>query len=102
MNSKDVNRRAEDFGRSPKSGMVQILGIARTALNQNPTSGNIFFTTPGDQSLRSNQLMLEWYYQMKLVNGFLFQTAVTEIPNPGQSASIPSACAISLRIIALF
>jgi hypothetical protein len=76
-------------------------GIAWTALNQNPTAGNLFFPS-GDHTLRSNQLMLEWYYQMKLVNGIFFQTALTEIPNPGLSASFPSAFAITLRVIALF
>jgi porin len=76
-------------------------GIAWTALNQNPTAGNLFFPS-GDHALRSNQLMLEWYYQMKLVNGIFFQTALTEIPNPGLSASFPSAFAITLRVIALF
>ena len=65
-------------------------------------TGDIFFPTTGPHYLRSNQLMLEWYYQMKLVNGCFFQTALTEIPTPGQSASIPGALALSLRLIALF
>lgn len=78
-------------------------GLAWTALNQNPQSGDIFFPAgSGLHYLRSNQLMLEWYYQMKLVNGCFFQTALTEIPTPGQSASIPNALALSLRVIVLF
>jgi porin len=77
-------------------------GIAWAALNRNPEAGDIFFGTTGSHFLRSNQLMLEWYYQMKLVNGCFFQTALTEIPTPGQSASIPNALALTLRLIVLF
>src|SRR5262249_37404419 len=50
-------------------------GIAWAALNRNPQGGDIFFRTTGPHFLRSNQLMLEWYYQMKLANGCFFQTA---------------------------
>ena len=37
-----------------------------------------------------------------LVNGVFAQTALTDIPTPGQNATLPNALAISFRIIALF
>ncbi len=77
-------------------------GLAWTSLNQNPQAGDIFFSTKGPHYLRSDQLMLEWYYQAKLVNGWFFQTALTEIPTPGQAASIPNALALTLRVLVLF
>ena len=79
-------------------------GLAWTALNRGDQAGHVFFPNApmGPLFLRSNQLMLEWYYQMKLVNGWFFQTALSEIPTPGQSASIPNALALTLRVIVLF
>ncbi len=46
--------------------------------------------------------MLEWYYQMKVVNGIFFQTALSEIPTPGQGPYIPNAFAVTLRITVHF
>jgi porin len=66
-------------------------GIAWTALNRAPSLG-----------FRSNQLMIEEYYQTMLFKGCFFQTSLTEIPNPGMSPKIPSAFTIDLRIIFLF
>jgi porin len=78
-------------------------GLAWTWLNRGEHAGNLFFpdaTVP--MRLSPSQLMLQAYYQMKLVNGVFAQTAVTDIPTPGQNAALPNAFAISFRIIALF
>ena len=68
-------------------------------------AGHLFFpnvpaSTP--LPLSPSQLMFQAYYQMKLGNGLFFQTALTEIPNPGQNQAIPNALALTLRMIALF
>ena len=40
-------------------------------------------TDKASPPLRSNQLMLQWYYQMKIVNGIFAQAVLTDIPTPG-------------------
>jgi carbohydrate-selective porin OprB len=64
----------------------------------------LFFPDAPDGTLRlsPSQLMIEAYYQMMLAKGLFFQTALTEIPNPGQNEAIPNAFALTLRVIALF
>jgi porin len=52
--------------------------------------------------LRPSQFMLQWYYQMKLVDGWFFQTTLTDIPTPGERATIPNAIAITFRLTVLF
>jgi carbohydrate-selective porin OprB len=53
-------------------------------------------------ALNSNELMLQWYYQMKIMNGSFFQAALTEIRTPGLSGSLPNALAVTLRMTVLF
>jgi porin len=79
-------------------------GLAWTELTTGPNSARLFgpWPTPGDHALRSNQLMLEWYYQMKVVNGVFFQTALSDIPTPGQGPNIQNALALTLRLTVLF
>jgi porin len=58
--------------------------------------------------LRPTQLMFQCYYQMKIVNGWFFQTALTDIPTPALPSqqlyhtSFPNALAITLRLTVLF
>ncbi|APW61093.1 carbohydrate porin [Paludisphaera borealis] len=78
-------------------------GMAWTWLNRGDHAGNLFFPdATGPLQLSPSQLMFQAYYQMKLVNGVFAQTALTDIPTPGQNATLPNALAISFRIIALF
>ena len=79
-------------------------GMAWTWLNQGYQAGRVFFPDAprGPVQLAPSQLMFQAYYQAKLVNGIFAQTALTDIPTPGQSAMLPNALAISFRIIALF
>ena len=49
-----------------------------------------------------SQLMIQVYYQAMLSKGLFFQTALTDIPTPGQNQSIPNAFALTFRMIALF
>jgi porin len=77
-------------------------GLAWTALNRGDAAGRFFDPhAPLPDQLRPSQLMLQWYYQMKIVNGWFFQTALTEIPTPAQ-ATAPNALALTLRVIVLF
>ena len=79
-------------------------GLAWTAL----TTGDFSVLPLGtgidkaEPRLRSNQLMLQWYYQMKIVNGIFAQAALTEIPTPGIGPNTPNALAITLRLTVLF
>ena len=59
-------------------------------------------TDKASPPLRSNQLMLQWYYQMKIVNGIFAQAVLTDIPTPGIGANTPNALAITLRLTVLF
>jgi porin len=78
-------------------------GLAWTELTTGQNSAGLFYPSwTGNHSLRSNQLMLEWYYQMKVVNGVFFQTALSDIPTPGQGPNLQNAVALTLRITVLF
>ena len=77
-------------------------GLAWTELTTGPNSAFLFYNDGKNHSLRSNQLMLEWYYQMKVVNGVFFQTALTDIPTPGQGPNLQNAVAVTMRITVLF
>jgi porin len=82
------------------------MGLNCTWLTSGNLAADAFFGYPPFSKvlppLRPSQLMLQWYYQMKLVDGAFFQTALTEIPTPGQRATIPNAFTITLRLIFLF
>lgn len=65
------------------------IGVATSWLNQNVTD-------------RSNELMLQTYYQIYLARGLYLEPAITYIPTPGISASAPQAWAGTLQIITLF
>ncbi|WP_233578911.1 carbohydrate porin [Tautonia sociabilis] len=80
-------------------------GLAWTWMTRGDRAGHVFFPSVPDDvplQLAPSQLMIQAYYQMMLTDGFFFQTALTEIPNPGQNAAIPSALAISFRLLVLF
>lgn len=78
-------------------------GLAWTWLTRGTAAGNVFYRDV-DHPLQvaPSQLMLQQYYQMFIRDGVFAQTALTEIPNPGQNATIPAAFAISMRMIVLF
>jgi porin len=78
-------------------------GLAWTWLTRGYAASNVFFRdVEHPLQVAPSQLMLQQYYQMFIRDGVFFQTALTEIPNPGQNASIPSAFTISMRMIVLF
>jgi porin len=79
------------------------VGLAWAWLNQNDKAGAIFFpNATGPLPLSPSQLMIAVYYQMKIVDGFFFQTTLTDIPNPGMNEVFPNALAITFRLITLF
>jgi hypothetical protein len=39
---------------------------------------------------------------MKVLDGCFFQAALTDLPTPGENASLPNALAITLRFTVLF
>jgi porin len=77
-------------------------GIAWTALTRGYNASTVFFPHRPPGQISPSELMLQWYYQMKLANGWFFQTTLTEIPTPGIRATVPSAFTISLQLIVLF
>jgi porin len=78
-------------------------GLAWTWLTRGDEAGHAFFpNVTGPLQVRSNQLMLQAYYQAEVASGVYFQTAITDIPNPGISPSFPNAFAITFRLISLF
>jgi porin len=79
-------------------------GLAWTWLNRDPNAGRAFFpdAPQGPVFLSPSQLMMSWYYQMKLFDGCFFQPNLTYIPTPGQNTAIPAALAVTFRIVLLF
>jgi porin len=79
-------------------------GLALSFLNRDPNGGQFFFPSVRGPStrLRASELMLSTYYQMHLWSSTYFQPTFTYIPNPGQRPDIPSAVALTLRLILLF
>lgn len=51
---------------------------------------------------RSNEVMLQAYYQMLAVGKTYFQPTMTYVPNPGQSRNFSPATAITIRVTTLF
>ena len=79
------------------------VGLAWTCLTRGDQAGHVFFpNVAGPLPIRSNQIMLQAYYQAELTSGVFFQTAITDIPNPGMSASFPNAFAITFQVLTLF
>ncbi|HEV3167183.1 MAG TPA: carbohydrate porin [Isosphaeraceae bacterium] len=79
-------------------------GLALTWLNTEVSSPRSFLpdATAGPTPFRPSQLMLAWYYQMKLFDGCFFLSNLTYIPTPGEGHSIPPALALTMRVIVLF
>lgn len=65
------------------------IGAASSWLNQ-----NLF--------QRSNEVIIQGYYQMNLIGSTYFQPVVSYIPTPGAAPKLDSAWAVTLRFIALF
>jgi porin len=86
----------------PKDSMG--CGAAWSWLNTDPNAGKFFYPGAGDSStsLRTNELMLQSYYQAFLKEGAYFEPAVTYIPNPGERPDIRDAWALTFRVILLF
>jgi porin len=82
-------------------------GVGYGTTNGDPDAASVLFTLPKGTSLRETQLgrdeiLLSWYYQMKIRDGIYFQPNLTEVVDPGRHAGIPDAFAITLRLLALF
>jgi porin len=67
------------------------VGSAWSWLNRLPGSG-----------FRSNELILQAYYQAHIVGGIFVQPTLSYIPNPGQSTALHGATALTLRSTVLF
>ncbi|MHC5542623.1 carbohydrate porin, partial [Singulisphaera rosea] len=82
-------------------------GLAYGIMDSDPKAGSAFFTLPEKSSLRSSalgkdEMILTWYYQMKMFGTTFFQPNLTYIPNPARHPGIPDAFALTLRAIMLF
>jgi porin len=67
------------------------VGSAWSWLNRLPGSG-----------FRSNELILQAYYQAHIVGGIFVQPTLSYIPNPGQSTALRGATALTLQSTVLF
>ena len=83
-------------------------GLNCTWLTQGAFSANFLPVPVAGPSLRPSQLMFQCYYQMKLVDGWFFQTTLTDIPTPGLPNPnpghhvFPNAMTLSFQITVLF
>ncbi|MFO0825616.1 MAG: carbohydrate porin [Gemmataceae bacterium] len=77
-------------------------GLAWAFLNQDPNAGAFFAPGLPGSKFRSNEMMLQWYYQASLRPGAYFQPAITYIPNPGIRPDTPGALAVTFRLTLLF
>ena len=77
-------------------------GLAWAFLNGDPNAGTFFSPGLPGTKLRTNELMMQWYYQMALRPGAYFQPALTYIPNPGARPGVPGAFAVTVRLTLLF
>jgi len=66
-------------------------GLGWGWLNTDPNAGAFFFPdAPGKSTnFRSNEMILQTYYQMFLRNGAYFEPVVSYSPNPGERAQHP-------------
>jgi porin len=82
-------------------------GVAYGTTNGDPNAASILFQLPDHQHLLDNRLgrdeiLLSWYYQMKLHEGIFFQPNLTEVVDPGRHGNIPDSLVFTLRVLALF
>jgi carbohydrate-selective porin OprB len=82
-------------------------GAAYATTNGDPNAASILFQLPDHDHLRSNQLgrdeiLLSWYYQMKIRDGIFVQPNLTEVVDPGRHGNIPDSLVFTLRVLALF
>jgi porin len=90
--SKYVGLGLTGFGLVPHRRADSIgVGLAWSWLNRLPGSG-----------FRSNELILQAYYQAHIVGGIFVQPALSYIPNPGQSTALHGATALTLQSTVLF
>jgi porin len=86
----------------PKDSMG--CGMAWGFLNSDPNAGEFFFphVASTTTSLRTNEVILQSYYQYQIRDGAYFEPALTYVPNPGERTDIKEAWATTLRLILLF
>jgi porin len=79
-------------------------GVAWGWLNTDPNAGAFFFPdAPGpSKSLRSNEAILQAYYQTIVRQGVFVQPVLTYVPNPGERVGIPAAWAATVQVTLLF
>jgi porin len=79
-------------------------GLAWGWMNTDPNAGRFFFPDAdgSSTSLRTNELILQSYYQAYLRDGAYFQPVLTYVPNLGERPTIRDAWALTLRLIFLF
>jgi porin len=83
---------------------TQGIGLAWAWLNNDPNAGTFFYPKVQDPvtQLRSNELMLQGYYQAILTDALSFQPTLTYIPNPGVRENLDGAFALSMYLVGLF
>ena len=90
--TKYVGMGLTGFGLVPRRAADAVgVGSAWSWLNRAPGSGT-----------RSNELILQTYYQAHLMGGVFVQPTLSYVPNPGESTSLRGATALTLQSTILF
>jgi len=81
------------------------VGLAWSNLHDAPGAGAFFFPNmaSASASFRVQEFIWQAYYQMVLIPwGLALEAVYSSIPKPGARPDIPSAHALTARLIALF
>jgi hypothetical protein len=81
------------------------VGLAWSDLNNARGAGAFFFPNvpSASRSFRAQEFMWQTYYQMVLIPwGLMLKAAYSSFPKLGVRPDIPSAHALTVRVIALF
>ncbi len=80
-------------------------GVAYGTTNGDPNAASALFakgSNLAENRLGRDEILLSWYYQMKLHDGIYFQPNLSEVVDPGRHAGIPDAFVLTLRLLAVF
>jgi porin len=86
----------------PKDSMG--IGLAWGWMNTDQNAGAFFFpNAPGPStSMRSNEAIIQSYYQTFVRPGVFFEPLVTFVPNPGERPNLRDAWALTFQLVVLF
>jgi carbohydrate-selective porin OprB len=73
-------------------------------MNTNPNMGKIFYTGygPGPAPLGPHEVILTWYYQIKVTNSVFVQPNLSYLPDPARVPGTPGAFPFTLQATMVF